>query len=279
MSTKSPQRSSPWRFFALTFGFTLLFLIPAALSGQHATTPIVVLLRALGGVCPALVAIGLTLFTQDREDWRDFWRRLIEFKRIGPGWYAVILLIVPVLTIFAVLLDVVTGGSVPQFEALSAYLSRPLTIVPFAIYTLIFGPLPEELGWRGYALDRLQAKQGALVSSLILGTAWSLWHLPLFFIEGTYQNALGLGSLPFWLFLIDLIPKSILFTWIYNNTQRSTLSAVLLHFMINFTGELVPLSDQAELYRVVLYFAAAAAVTAIWGSEALNRLNRREKQT
>jgi membrane protease YdiL (CAAX protease family) len=48
-----------------------------------------------------------------------------------------------------------------------------------ALQLLLLGPLAEELCWRGYALDALQEKWGALVSSLVLGFFWPLWHLPL----------------------------------------------------------------------------------------------------
>lgn len=265
------KRSSPWQFFALTWGWTWLFWIPAALSGQDVMTFPVVLLVSIGGVGPALAGITLTYLTQERDGQRDYWRRVIEFKRIGARWYAVILLTIPVLIAFAILLDILAGGSVPQFETAARFLSQPLTILPFAIFTLLFGPLPEELGWRGYALDRLQAKWSALVSSFVLGVGWALWHLPLFFIEGTYQNELGLGSLPFWLFMVAMIPNSILYTWIYNNNRRSTLSAVLFHFMVNFTGELFSLTERAQFYQVLLFIVAAIAVTVIWGSKTLTR--------
>jgi CAAX protease family protein len=72
-----------------------------------------------------------------------------------------------------------------------------------------------------------------------------LWHLPQFFVEGTYQSGLGFGSASFWLFMAVLLPESILITWVYNNTYHSTLSAVLLHFMTNFTGEILGLPDLA----------------------------------
>ncbi len=132
------------------------------------------------------------------------------------------------------MLDLLAGGNGAQFETVARFVNQPLTILPFAAFILLFGPLPEELGWRGYALDRLQAKWNALASSLVLGTAWSLWHLPLFFIEDTYQNGLGLGTLPFRLFMMAMLPETILMTWIYNHNRRSTLSAVIFQFIDQF---------------------------------------------
>jgi len=258
--------ANPWPFFALTFGWTWLFWITAVLSGQSIEALSVRLLLYLGGLGPLLAGILLTHLTQDREGRRDYWRRVVDFKRIGAGWYGVTLLTIPVLTGLAALLDVLLGGSPPRLEV---DLSRPLAVLPFALFTLLFGPLPEELGWRGHALDRLQARWSALTSSLALGVAWSLWHLPLFFIEGTYQHGLGLGSSRFWLFMVGMVPVSVLYTWIYNNNGRSTLSAVLFHFTINFTGELLSLSSRAEVYNALLCVIVAIAIAIIWGPETL----------
>jgi len=264
------QRHSALAFFALAYGWTWLFWIPAALIGQEAST-LVMPLRYLGGIGPVVAAIILTYIAQSKEGRRDYWQRVIDFRRINVKWYAVVFLAVPLLTAIAALLDLLLGGSGIQLEAMSGFVSCPWAILPFVAFILLFGPLPEELGWRGYALDRLQIKWSALSASLVLGTVWSLWHLPLFFIEGTYQNELGLGTLSFWMFLIDMVPKAILYTWVYNNTRRSILSAVLLHFMVNFMGELFGLSDRAELYQVLLWVAAAMTITIIWGPKTLTR--------
>jgi len=67
------------------------------------------------------------------------------------------------------------------------------------------------------------------------------------------------------------MPGSILQTWIYNNTGRSTLSAILLHFMGNFTGELFDLSARAEVYSFLLTTAAAIIVALAWGPKTLTR--------
>jgi membrane protease YdiL (CAAX protease family) len=256
--TKPSKRTSPWTFFAMVYAWSWFFWLPAGFFGLKFNEPPVPILIALGGIGPMVVAIALTYTTQDREGRRDYWKRLFDFRRISFRWYAVILLAVPAITGLAVLLDILMGGQGAHLEA--RFQSNLASILPFVVFTVFFGPLPEELGWRGYALDRLQEKHSTLASSLLLGTAWALWHLPLFFIAGTYQNGLGLGSLAFWFYAGVMIPQSILMTWIYNHTQRSTLSAVLFHFMINFVGELFALSARADLYQVAVWTTAAVAV-------------------
>lgn len=267
--TNDNRQQSPYIFLGLTFDISWLFWVTAALTGKDASTLPGTLLIALGGIGPMASALILLFATGDREARRDYWQRIIQFRRIGPGWYAVILLILLVLNGLAILLDMLLGGSGAALA--DRFASQPLIILPFIVFTLFFGPLPEELGWRGYGLDRLQTRYNALVASLILGAVWAVWHLPLFFIAGTYQNGLGLNTLPFWLFMLGILPQTILITWIYNNNRRSTLSAILLHFMINFTGELFDLSSRAEATLVGLWIVAAVVVVLVWGSKTLTR--------
>ena len=259
---KTKLSHNPCLYFAATFGFSWLFWIPAVLVGQGGRTLPVSLLHYAGGAGPLVVAVVLTYLLEDGAGRRDYWRRAVDFRRIGPAWYAVIVLTFPVLTGLAGLLNALTGGGAAGFGIEPRFLAQPLTVLPYALFLLVFGPIPEELGWRGYALDRLQGRWGALASSLALGAAWAAWHLPLFFMPETYQSGLGVGSLRFWLFFITLVPQSVLYTWIYNNTGRSTLSAILFHFMGNFTGELFALSDRAEVWCGVLVMVAAVGVVA-----------------
>jgi membrane protease YdiL (CAAX protease family) len=151
----------------------------------------------LGVLGPMVAGIGLTYLTCDQTGRRDYWRRVIDFKRIGVKWYLVILLFVPILNILAALFDMLLGGSGATWgEAALNFFVAPLSIILSILFATLI-PFVEELGWRGYVLDRLQAKWNALMSTLIVGSVWSLWHLPLFFIEGTYQAGLGVGSLAF----------------------------------------------------------------------------------
>ena len=258
----------------MTFGFSWLFWIPAGLSGLSEPAWPVVLLHYLGGLVPLLAAVGLITLRAPVQERRDYWRRAVDFRRIGLPWYAVILLAAPALTGLAAVLDRLLGGSGGELEAAAGFIRQPLGILPFALFMLLFGPLPEELAWRGFALDRFQARYPALLSSLLLGAAWTVWHLPLFFIQGSYQHSLGVGTPGFWLFLLDKVPQSILMTWFYNNNRRSILSAVLFHFSVNFSGESFALSPRGEVFYILLWMAAAALVTLVWGPARLSREER-----
>ncbi len=268
--SKSPL-SHPWFFFSLAFGWSWLFWILAILLGLSLKTTGGILLGLLGLLGPMVGGITATYLTHSKEGRRDYWLRIIDFRRISVRWYIAIFLFVPVLIALAVVFDILSGGSGAGWEesALQIF-AAPWTIIPFALSIFLIGPM-EEFGWRGYVLDRLQERWNALVSSLILGIVWSLWHLPLFFIKDSYQYNLGAGSLSFWLFMIGIIPLTVVFSWVFNNTRRSTLAAMLFHFMVNFTGELVALTPRAELCSILLWTVAAIVVTVIWGVGIITR--------
>jgi membrane protease YdiL (CAAX protease family) len=185
-------------YLALVYALTWVFTIPAALSGMslHESSALMAI-YGLGGLGPAVSAVLLTYLIQDRDGRRNYWRRIVDFRRISLKWYGVILLAVPAVTALSALTDRLLGGYGLRLEAAARFLKQPWQALPFALFILIFGPIPEELGWRGYGLDSLQARWNAFTSSLILGAAWALWHLPQFFIRGTYQHDLGFCSASF----------------------------------------------------------------------------------
>jgi membrane protease YdiL (CAAX protease family) len=269
MDDITKNRISPWLLFALVFSLSWGLWALAALSSSKGAALPAQLLHYAGGLMPVAVTIALLYLRHTPEFQRDFWQRAIEFKRIGIQWYAVIVLTVPILTALGAIGDMLLGGAGVKLEAAERFVQQPLMFVPFALFMLVFGPLPEELAWRGYVLDGLQAKWNALTSSLILGVAWTVWHVPLFFIQGSYQYGLGLGTAQFWLYMMDKVPQSVVMTWIYNNNRRSTLSAILLHFMVNLLGELFGLTLRAEAITIALWSMVAIGVTVLWGPERL----------
>ncbi|MBL8061785.1 MAG: CPBP family intramembrane metalloprotease [Anaerolineales bacterium] len=271
LKTTRPALASPWIYFVATYIWSGIFgglAILMKLSMETAAGLVLVLLAALG---PMVMGIAFTYITRDKEGRQDYWKRVISFKRIPAKWYLIIFIFVPILNGLAALLDVITGGTGATWgeTALNA-LTNPASIILSILFATLF-PFIEELGWRGYLLDRLQEKYSALVSSLILGILWSLWHLPTFFIRDSYQASLGIGTPAFWWFFAGIVPLTFVFTWIYNNTNRSTLAVILFHAMVNFTGELFTLSERADTYSILLWFVAAIGITVIWSAKAITQ--------
>lgn len=263
--------SSPWIYFAATFAWTWSLWILALLLGLSMDTAAGFAMLLLGVLGPMVTGIGFTYLTYGQEGRRDYWRRVVDFKRIGVRWYLVILLFAPILNVLAALLDMLLGGIGATWgDAALNFVVAPLSIIPSILFATLI-PFVEELGWRGYSLDRLQAKWSALVSTLILGSVWSLWHLPLFFVEGTYQANLGVGTLEFWVFMIGVVALSFPFTWIYNNTRRSTLAVILFHAMVNFTGEVIAITERADVIATTLWIVAAVGIVVLWGSKTFTR--------
>jgi hypothetical protein len=68
-----------------------------------------------------------------------------------------------------------------------------------------------------------------------------------------------------------MLPLSVLMTWVYNNTARSTFSAVLVHYSGNLCGELLPKTDRVAALELAFLSLAAALVTTVWGARRLTR--------
>jgi membrane protease YdiL (CAAX protease family) len=132
---------------------------------------------------PLVTAFLLTYLDEGVRGLKILLKRGVYY-RFRKIWYIPIFFLFPAMTGGALLLAVLSGETLPELSALS----NPFIIAVIFVYIFFLGgPFQEEWGWRGYALNRLQARWNTLVSSLILGVLWGAWHLPLFFIEGTYS--------------------------------------------------------------------------------------------
>lgn len=250
--------SNPWMFFVLTFVFSWSFWIIAVNMHQPYTSFPTIILYALGGFGPSLIGILLTYFNKSKDEVKDFWYRSWDFKRIGLKWYGAILFLSLAPLLIAGGFSFLFNGSGITFDPIffSGFL--------FTLIFLIVGVIAEEFGWRGYVLDPLQKKYNAVISSLIIGLFWGLWHLPLFFIRDTYQQNIGLFSIEFWMFFIMLFPHSIIFTFIYNNTNRSILSAMIFHFCINLFGQLFLFDVLVRLISNIIIFILIIPIILIY---------------
>jgi membrane protease YdiL (CAAX protease family) len=168
LSSTASGTSSVLTAAALLLGLTLALtwaLEFLAAAGAGSIPPwAVTTLRYAGGLMPLAVAAALVLLEHDRSFQRDYWPRLVDWRRIGIGWYAVILLYTPVNSFLAALIDPLLGDGGIAPEAVRRLAAQPPSIAPVLLFWLLFGPLPEEPGWRSYALDGLQARPSALAA-------------------------------------------------------------------------------------------------------------------
>ncbi len=217
-------------FFLLAFAFswTIWGLLLVAALPDALFLPVLF----LGSFGPAVAAFVLLAAKGERGELTSFLKRLVRVDRSLVRWLPAILLFFPALLVVGLALNYAFGGEAAEAgDYLSGMGSVSDTLFLLGIM-LLGGPLGEEPGWRGYALEPLQERMGAVKASLLLGLAWAAWHSPLFLIEGTSQYTKGAGfATVSW--VIQLMLASLVFTAVYNRTNESILSAILLHLMAN----------------------------------------------
>lgn len=126
-----------------------------------------------------LAALVLTLLTDGWTGLKTLLSRLGRW-RVGGRWYGVAFGLPIFVVMAAVVMATVNGAPAPTAAQLAEW---PNLFVVFIFVTIFSGPLGENLGWRGYALERLQGKYTPLAATLILNVLGLLWHVPLFLVE------------------------------------------------------------------------------------------------
>jgi membrane protease YdiL (CAAX protease family) len=185
----------------------------------------------LGALAASLSGIVLAAIEGRRGGVRELLRRFLTW-RVGLRWWAFALLFPVIPVVAALYLVDLFGGPAVDLSGL-----KPISSVfPSIIILTIFAGMGEEFGWRGFAVPRLQARHSALVSSLIIGLFWGIWHIPVYFTQGTSQNLwrLDSGFLPAFIgYTLFTIAWSIQYTWVFNNTKGSVLLAAVIHGATN----------------------------------------------
>lgn len=196
-------------------------------------------------------------------------RRLLDglsVARASARWVIVALVLPLAMIVVAIAISVLAfGAPTPVITiGLLGVLAREFVRILF-----LGGPLGEELGWRGFALPRLQARHTAYRASLLLGLIWGLWHIPLYFVPGTGQfetvsggtdPAFAIGA-----FVVWTIGLSILFTWLFNESRGSLIVVILFHTSINL-GAFVPAAVGSTgaasfMYAIVTWIVALIIVS------------------
>ena len=238
-------------FFVLSYASAWAWWLPLVILRDRMPGAIGLMLAILGSAMPSTMAIILVARLHGCAEVRRLLRRLL-MGRVGIFWYAAIVALAA-LMVFAVWVSTLFGAPAP---VVVATIAGTLSILLFSIFP--GSAVGEELGWRGFALPRLQGRRSALAASLIVGSVWGAYHFPLFLV-GTPTRPLAL-FLPF---AISGVIWSIFYTWMYNGTHGSLLIPVLLHATTNLPLSIVYAPLGEHVLPAFWTFNALLALTAV----------------
>jgi uncharacterized protein len=234
-------------FFLLAFGITWGLQIPGVLAqrGYLPGAPSAYLPAAALGIFGPLVAATLLAHREGgRAGVRALYGRLLLW-RVNPGLY-VLALAVPVALLSAGLFVMNLAGR-----------TGPIAYVP-ALGGLVFGLVisaSEEVGWRGYALPKLEQRFGSFAASTLLGVIWCLWHVPMFVGAGVPMNLMLV-------MLLYFTGASLFMSFIVRATGGSLLLASVAHLAahLNNSHRALPFEVLPLVVHAVVYGALGLAL-------------------
>ena len=205
-------------------------------------------------VCPALAALILTYRDRGSMGVTALLRRSFDGRRMPKRWYLPILMLMPGVAVATFALERWTGTAVP---------APHIALLPSTGLFLVFmvGALAEELGWTGFALDRLPVRWGAVQSGLLLGGIWAIWHW-VALIEA-HRSAAWIA---WW--SLGTVAMRIIMVGLYNHAGRSLFGVAVIHAMFNLCWQLFPVRGSyfdPRLNGLILAKVALAAIVVTRG--------------
>ncbi len=240
--------------FAFTWGFWILALI-------FVNKPLMFLFMLLGLLAPATVAVVTILTSGNRMLKEDLKRKITGCYRVKPLYLLLSVLIFGAGVFISIGLSVLFGGSPEQFSITGDF---SFSIAgTSAMLTIFLASVIEELGWRGYGEDAVGQYHNWFKESIIFAAIWACWHIPLFWIPGTYHFGLKeLGPLYMINFLVSTLPIDFIQTWLYVKNRRSMLATIFFHLFINFFQEKIAMTPQTKCIETLVFMVIAAVLVA-----------------
>jgi membrane protease YdiL (CAAX protease family) len=262
MAWLDPIRRHPLvAFFALAFGLAWAILVPMTLAshglvpfpGGNEALPLLIFM----GYGPTIAAILVSAAVGGRAGVNALLKRLLIW-RVGWRWWAAAIFLNGAIILGALSLYGLTGHAVPPLPAVGPALLLDI-VVTFLLVGLING---EEIGWRGFALPRLQERYGVPATVGVLGVMTALFHLPIFFTNGASAagGQVGMAFLPF---LVGLVLAAFLYVWLYRHTRGSLLIATAFHASANTWTQILPFPSSSESFMWLMTGAQLVAVTIV----------------
>jgi membrane protease YdiL (CAAX protease family) len=248
-------------FFMTFFSTYALWFAGAYVSSQEDISHLYMLLMLPGLMAPFLISVVMIGTSKNSKLKKDFVNRLVNPRLIQPKMLPAFLFIMPLSVLVSIVISLLFGESISQFQLAEGF-SFSSGFVP-VLLLLFLAATFEELGWRGYAFDSLQSRYNYLTASIVFSLLWSLWHFPLIFVKDSYQYEIFHQNIWFGVnFFISIIPMGVIISWICIKNRKSVIAAIVFHFVINMSQEILEISQTTKcIQTVVLIIFAAMIIT------------------
>lgn len=246
----------PLRFYITVFAVTWFFWLLAILCNESS---MLFLFMFFGLVTPAIIAVITVFASKNKALKQDFKRKIVGFYRIKPRYIILAVGLFAIVVVASIGTSILFGGSVNQFSFTEDF-SFSIGGTS-ALLTILLASSIEELGWRGYGEDAVGAYHNWFNESIIFGVIWACWHIPLFWVPGTYQYDLKeMGIIYVINFLLSVIPLDFLQTWVYVKNNKSMLATIIFHIFINIMQEKINMTPETKCIETIFVVIAAIVV-------------------
>lgn len=252
-------------YLLITFTFTWILWVSQALKVngivQNPLTDFFAQFYTFGAWGPFIAALIISLQVGEKKGIIDLFKK-ISIRGFSKSWLLPTFFLFPGIIGLPILVLYLTGQPIPESIGL-----QNMAILPIVFVVIFFnaGPLQEEFGWRGILQEGLQNNLRPLYAAVVTGMIWGMWHLPLFFIpdQGFYYDK------PIWGLVLSTTLISILFAWIYNNSNKNLLLMLIFHTTYNFSHYVFPTleSDSAGLIYFFLLIVTVGIIISKAGKD------------
>ncbi len=239
-------------FLIFTFGIPLICVLLMKYVSLFQSGTLYFIMYGIEAMTPTLSAL-IVISIWGKSDMRRTFLRKCYSDNIRKSYLLLAVLLPITVLVITKLTSLIFMDTTPFITSISV---KKLIIILWAL-------IAEELGWRGFLQDKLNEHFGYIITPIVLGCIWALWHYHFFLLGST--------SAPLILFLLACIVESYSYYWITKLSKGNVIPASIWHFTGNLCFNLFlinPEHNQGSILPYVLfvvYSTAMAAGISIWG--------------
>ena len=248
--------SHPWQYFLLVYALSAPFWL-LSLFLKHSPLPDNLPLTDIGAALTPTIAAALLRYREGgMAAVRSLFGRVFDYGRIKhSAYFWTAILIFPLLYLLTYVAIRQTGQTIPALSVSFAPLAGALVM-------FFIAAVAEELGYAAYATESLQRRFTPLVTALIIGVPWALWHLPSMIAVGQSAELIVWG-------LAGTVAVRIIYVWLYNGSGGSVFVLIACHTVANtartgFPGGRAAYENGDGMIPYGIIIIAAVIVMVFW---------------